>query len=333
MKKNLKYNLVWLALEVLGFALIYVFNLLGLVDNVIDNLLITIGINIIAATGLNLIIGFSGQFSLGHAGFMAIGAYATGIISTNMPTLTGFLVSIIAGMVIAAIVAGLVGGPTLRLKGDYLAIATLGIGEIIRIVIVNGKDSPTEGWFATGGAAGIFGIMPFATWQVVYGFVVLTTIVIANYIHSGAGRATLAIREDEIAAESMGVNTTKYKVMAFMIGAMTASIAGSLHASYIQMIAPKDFGFMKSVDILIIVVFGGIGSLTGTFVAAILLGVLNYFLRDFGELRMIIYSLALIGIMIFKPGGLLGTRELSIKKLLTKKATSGGKANVTTESK
>ena len=333
MKKNLKVNLLWLGVAVLGYALIFAFNAIGLINPVIDNLLITVGINIILATGLNLIIGFSGQFSLGHAGFMAIGAYATGIISMRLPNLAGFLLSIVVGMVIAAIVAGLVGGPTLRLKGDYLAIATLGIGEIIRIIIVNGKDSPADGWFATGGAAGIFGIMPFATWQIVYAFVVLTTVLIVNYIHSGPGRATLAIREDEIAAESMGVNTTKYKVIAFIIGGMTASIAGSLYASYIQMIVPKDFAFLKSVDILIIVVFGGIGSMTGTYVAAIILGILNHFLRGFGDLRMIIYALALIVIMIFKPGGLLGTWELSFKKLLAAKDKKGGDKDVTIEGK
>ena len=330
MKKNMKYNLVWLGITAVAFALIFVLKQIGAINPVTEDLLIIIGINIILATGLNLIIGFSGQFSLGHAGFMAIGAYSTAIIASKLPTFLGFIVSILIGMVIAGIVAGLVGIPTLRLKGDYLAIATLGIAEIIRIVIVNGKDDPSQGFFVTGGAAGVFGIPAYATWPVVFIFVVLTTVLITNYIRSGAGRATLAIREDEIAAESMGVNTTKYKVMAFIIGAVTASVAGSLQASYIQMIVPKDFGFMKSVDILIIVVFGGIGSITGSYLAAILLGVLNYFLRDFGDLRMIIYSLALIIIMIFKPGGLLGSWEFSIKKLLTK--GKGGSQDVTTNS-
>ncbi|MBP1044162.1 branched-chain amino acid ABC transporter permease [Vagococcus sp. BWB3-3] len=332
MKKNLRYNVVWLGLAVAVYLLIMLFQQIGVINPVIQDLLITIGINVILASGLNLIIGFSGQFSLGHAGFMAIGAYATGMVANKLPGLLGFFLSILVGMVIAGAVAGMVGVPTLRLKGDYLAIATLGIAEIIRIVIVNGNDQSDGGLFATGGAAGIFGIEAFANWQMVFVFMVITTVVIANYIHSGPGRATLAIREDEIAAESMGVNTTKYKVTAFIIGAMTASVAGSLHASYVGMIIPKDFAFMKSVDILIIVVFGGIGSLTGTFVAAILLGVLNYFLRDIGELRMIIYSLLLIIIMIFKPGGLLGTWEFSVKKLLNKKGT-GGDDHVTTGSK
>ena len=165
----------------------------------------------------------------------------------------------------------------------------------------------------------MFNIHLYINWQAAFVFVVLTTLFTVNYIHSGSGRATLAIRDDEIAAESMGVNTTRKKVVAFVFGAMTASIAGVMYATTIQTIAPKDFGFMKSIDILIIVVFGGIGSLTGSFIAAIVLGILNVFLQDFGELRMIIYALALIFVMLFKPSGLLGTKEFSVKNLLTKK--------------
>lgn len=323
MKKNLKYNFIWLGIAALVYGLIYVLISAGVINLYTETTLVTIGINIILATGLNLVIGFSGQFSLGHAGFMAIGAYAAAIMSLKNPTMGGFLSGILIGIILSGIVALVVGIPTLRLKGDYLAIATLGVAEIIRILIINMGD-------LTNGPSGLYGITPFATWSIVFGFLVITTLITVNYIHSGPGRATLAIREDEIAAESMGVNTTKYKVIAFVIGAMTASIAGGLHASYIQTIAPKDFGFMKSVDILIIVVFGGIGSITGTFVAAIILGFLNMFLQNFGELRMIIYSLALIIIMIFKPGGLLGTWEFSVKGLMdkyAKKKVKGGSSD------
>ena len=242
---------------------------------------------------------------------MAIGAYGAALVSMSMPTYAGFFLGMAVGVIIAGIVAVAVGIPTLRLSGDYLAIATLGVAEIIRILLINFKD-------ITNGPSGLFGIQPFVDWQMVYGFVAITTLFTVNYIRSGAGRATMAIREDEIAAESMGVNTTKYKVLAFAFGAMTASIAGSLYAGYLQSIAPKDFAFTKSVDILILVVLGGIGSITGTVIAAILLGIINMYPQDFGTLRMIIYALALIILMIFKPGGLLGTKELSVKKIFTK---------------
>ncbi|MEI5993006.1 branched-chain amino acid ABC transporter permease [Candidatus Enterococcus mansonii] len=321
MKKNLKYNIVWLLIAAAAYAFIYVLYLTGVITPFTEYTLITIGINIMLALGLNLIIGFSGQFSLGHAGFTAIGAYSAAIMSVNYPTMSGFLSGVLLGIVLSGIVALVVGIPTLRLKGDYLAIATLGISEIIRIIIINMKD-------VTNGPAGIFGIPPMVNWSLVFGFVVIVTLIIVNFIHSGPGRATMAIREDEIAAESMGVNTTKYKVIAFIIGAVTASVAGAIYSSYVQTIAPKDFGFMKSIDVLIIVVFGGIGSVTGTFISAIVLGILNMFLQDAGALRMIIYALALIIIMIFKPGGLLGTWEFSVKKLVNKKED---KSNASTE--
>ncbi|MCH4168149.1 MAG: branched-chain amino acid ABC transporter permease [Streptococcaceae bacterium] len=312
MKKNLKTNLLWLLIGVLGFALIYVLQMTGIFNDFAVKIITQIGINLILAVGLNLIIGFSGQFSLGHAGFMAIGAYCGAIIGIQNPTYAGFAISIVVGMVISGLVALVVGIPTLRLKGDYLAIATLGVSEIIRIMIVNGGN-------LTNGPAGLFGIPPFTSWQMVYVIAFVTTLLTLNIIRSATGRAILSVREDEIAAESMGVWTTKYKVLAFVLGAMTASIAGSLYAGFIQTVTPKDFTFMKSIDILIIAVFGGLGSITGTVIAAIVLGVLNMYLQNFGDLRMIIYSLALIIVMIFRPGGLLGTWEFSLGKLLKKK--------------
>ena len=213
----------------------------------------------------------------------------------------------VLGALIAGTVALIVGIPTLRLKGDYLAIATLGVSEIIRILIINGGD-------LTNGAAGILGIPAFTNWQMVYLFVVITTILTINFLRSPIGRATLAVREDEIAAESVGVNTTKIKVVAFVFGAITASIAGSLQAGFIGSVVPKDYTFINSINVLIIVVFGGLGSMTGTIVAAILLGILNMVLQNVASIRMIIYSLALILVMIFRPGGLLGTWELNFSR-------------------
>ena len=307
MKKNLKINILWFVLLLAGYGLITLLASAGVLNDFYLQILQQIGINIILAVGLNLIVGFSGQFSLGHAGFMAIGAYAAAIIGSKSATYPAFFAAMVLGAVIAGTVALIVGIPTLRLKGDYLAIATLGVSEIIRILIINGGD-------LTNGAAGILGIPAFTNWQMVYFFVVITTILTINFLRSPIGRATLSVREDEIAAESVGVNTTKIKVVAFVFGAITASIAGSLQAGFIGSVVPKDYTFINSINVLIIVVFGGLGSMTGTIVAAILLGILNMVLQNVASIRMIIYSLALILVMIFRPGGLLGTWELNFSR-------------------
>lgn len=307
MKKNLKINILWFVLLLAGYGLITLLASAGVLNDFYLQILQQIGINIILAVGLNLIVGFSGQFSLGHAGFMAIGAYAAAIIGSKSATYPAFFAAMVLGAVIAGTVALIVGIPTLRLKGDYLAIATLGVSEIIRILIINGGD-------LTNGAAGILGIPAFTNWQIVYFFVVITTILTINFLRSPIGRATLSVREDEIAAESVGVNTTKIKVVAFVFGAITASIAGSLQAGFIGSVVPKDYTFINSINVLIIVVFGGLGSMTGTIVAAILLGILNMVLQNVASIRMIIYSLALILVMIFRPGGLLGTWELNFSR-------------------
>ncbi|MCA9765025.1 MAG: branched-chain amino acid ABC transporter permease [Carnobacterium sp.] len=314
MKQLNKTNLGWLIFILVAFLATQLLVSFGIIDAFYEITLMTILINIILAVGLNLIIGFSGQFSLGHAGFMAIGAYCTAIMTIKTPTLVGLFAGILLGALIAGVVALLVGIPTLRLKGDYLAIATLGVAEIIRIAILNMGS-------LTNGAAGLSDIPYLTTWQLAFIFVMITLIIVVNYIKSSAGRATIAIREDEIAAESMGINTTKYKTIAFVIGAATAAVAGGLHASYFSVIRPADFTFMKSIDILIIVVFGGLGSVTGSVIAAIVLGIINVFLQPFGQLRMILYSLALIAIMIFKPSGLFGTKEFMISTVMKKQKT------------
>ncbi|MGY3777967.1 branched-chain amino acid ABC transporter permease [Isobaculum melis] len=317
MKQLNKYNAGWLALSVIIYFVVQMLIQADVIDYYYQITLMNICMDIILALGLNLIIGFTGQFSLGHAGFMSIGAYCCAIMMLKMPDLTGFLLGLLLGVIVASLVALIVAIPTLRLKGDYLAIATLGISEIIRIAILNMGD-------LTNGAAGLSGMPILNNWTLSFFGIMLSLIIIVNYIKSSPGRATIAIREDEIAAESMGINTTKYKTIAFVIGAFTASIAGSLYASSFSMIKPDNFGFMKSVDILIIVVFGGLGSVTGTIIAAISLGILNMLLQPFGQLRMIIYAIALIAIMVFKPGGLLQHKELSMKKLfgrLSKKNT------------
>lgn len=309
MRRLNKSNLLWIA-SILAIFLVIQFSVAtGLISPVYQQTLVTIFVNIILAVGLNLIVGFSGQLALGHAGFMAIGAYATGIITKQVPGLGGFLISVFIGIIITGIIAFLVGYPTLRLKGDYLAIATLGVGEIIRVAILNMPD-------LTNGAAGLSGIpINLMNWRLAYILVVLVLLIVANYINSSTGRATIAVREDEIAASALGLNTTKLKVQAFVIGAMTAAVAGSIHASYLGVINPGQFTFDRSIDILIIVVLGGIGSLTGSVVAAIVLGVINLYLQQFGAWRMIIYAFVLILIMLFKPSGLLGNYEFKWSKV------------------
>ncbi|WP_438831155.1 branched-chain amino acid ABC transporter permease [Streptococcus pluranimalium] len=311
MIKNIKSILAWLGLIVVAFLVLNILVSAGVLGLYYVQILMGIGISIIMAMGTNLVLGFSGQFSLGQAGFMAIGAYATAIMTQINPTYAGFYLSMLVGAIVAGLIAMIVGFPTLRLKGDYLAIATLGVAEIIRIAIVNGGE-------LTNGAAGLTGILPYTSWQVVFIFVVVIAVLLMNYLRSATGRQVISVREDEIAAESMGVNTTKVKVITFAIAAMTAAIAGSLYVGYIGTIAPKDFTIMRSIDYLIIAVLGGLGSMTGTIVAAIVLGILNMYLQNVADLRMIIYSLALILVMVFRPGGLLGTKELLFSKYFQK---------------
>ncbi|MGT2832587.1 branched-chain amino acid ABC transporter permease [Streptococcus halotolerans] len=311
MTKRIKSILAWLGLIVVAFLVLNSLVSTGILGLYHVQILMGIGISMIMAMGTNLVLGFSGQFSLGQAGFMAIGAYATAIMTQANPTYVGFYLSMLVGAIVAGIIAVVVGFPTLRLKGDYLAIATLGVAEIIRIAIVNGGD-------LTNGAAGLTGILPYTSWQVVFIFVVIIAVLLMNYLRSATGRQVISVREDEIAAESMGVNTTKVKVITFAIAAMTAAIAGSLYVGYIGTIAPKDFTIMRSIDYLIIAVLGGLGSMTGTIVAAIVLGILNMYLQNVADLRMIIYSLALILVMVFRPGGLLGTKELMLSKFIPK---------------
>lgn len=307
MSKRMKTILVWVGAAILGFALIQIAILTGWITRYYEMTLMLILINIMLAVGLNLIVGISGQLSLGHAGFMAIGAYTTGIVTKMMPNLGGFVLGILGGVVLSGIVAYIVGIPTLRLKGDYLAIATLGVGEIIRITILN-LD-------ITNGARGLSGIPKLATWYYAYIVTLLIILVAANYVNSSPGRATISVKEDEIAAESLGINTKKYKMIAFMIGTMTAAVAGSFHATYYQLIVPSQFDFVRSIDILIMVVLGGMGSMTGSIFAAVFLGLLNHFLADYGAFRVILYAIALILVMIFKPSGLFGRKEIKASKL------------------
>lgn len=320
MKYWLKRNtLLWAGLIALTYFLLHILISLGIINNVYQTVLMTIGINIILAISLNLIIGVTGQFSLGHAGFMVIGAYSCGVILKHVTAgLAGVFVGIAIGMLISAAVALIVAIPTLRLKGDYLAIATLGFGEIIRIVILNME--------ITNGAAGL--ILPKAvSWQMIFWAVVICTIVIVNFGTSAHGRACISVREDEIAAEAMGINTTQYKILAFVIGAMIASVAGALYAGAFYVIKPDMFTYSKSIDILVLVVFGGMGSITGSFISSVLVSILNTALQQFSSIRMIVYGLALVAIMVFRPSGLLGRKEFTFSGLMKKLDQKKGAAS------
>lgn len=300
------------------FIVYFVFQMLlsgEALNDVAETTLILICINIVLAVSLNLINGFTGQFSLGHAGFMSIGAYMSAILTLDFDV--PFPLALAGGGILAAVFGFLIGLPTLRLKGDYLAIATLGLGEIIKIVLLN-----TE---YVGGASGLSGIPNKTSWTWVFFVTVVAVLLIQNFVRSTHGRACIAIRENEIAAESMGINITKYKVIAFVIGSFFAGIGGGLYAHKFYVINPSSFNFMKSFEILVIVVLGGLGSTTGAIVGAIILTVLFTALQDYPELRMIIYSLLLIVMMIFRPGGLMGTKEFAYNtfaKLFKKKGAN-----------
>ena len=265
--------------------------------------IVLVCINIILAVSLNLINGFTGQFSIGHAGFMAVGAYVGAVLTVKLQL--PFVIAILGGAAAAGFLGFVIGLPTLRLDGDYLAIATLGLGEIIRITILNIPY--------VGGASGFMGIPRYTNFTWVFFMTVFTVLFIRNFINSTHGRACISVRENQIAAEAMGVDTTKYKVMAFTIGAAFAGVAGALFAHYFYIAHPASFTFMKSFDILTIVVLGGLGSISGSITSAILLTFVSAALAGYPEWRMIIYSLMLIILMLYRPQGLFGNKEISLK--------------------
>jgi branched-chain amino acid transport system permease protein len=275
---------------------------------------IVAGINVILAVSLNVVNGFTGQFSIGHAGFMAVGAYTAAKITTAMHGLqivglsagmsdqVVFFGALVAGMVLAGLAGLVVGMPSLRLRGDYLAIVTLGFNEIIRVIIEN---TPFLGQ-----ATGISGL-PRLTSVMWVGMGVVATVVMARrLVGSTHGRALLAIREDEIAAEAMGVDTVGYKVRAFVIASAFAGLAGGLLVHQIQLCTPRSFTFVKSIEVVVMVVLGGMGSVTGSILAALLLSFSLEWLRELQQYRMVMYSFLLIVLMLTRPTGLFGTREV-----------------------
>lgn len=284
----------------------------GTINKYYLGILITVCIHVILATSLNLTTGFLGQLALGHAGFMAVGAYASGLFSTNagLSPQNAFPLALLVGGLCAACFGIIIGIPALRLKGDYLAIITLGFGEIIRILIVNLQF--------TGGARGLRGIPKQTTFAWAYVLMLVVIFVMFTLGRSRHGRAILSIREDEVAAEASGIPTTRYKLFAFTLAAFFAGVAGGLYAHYVGTLDPKTFGFTKSIEYLVMVVLGGMGSITGSIVAAFVLTLLPEMLRDFSDYRMLVYSLLLIIMMLFRPSGLMGTGEFSLTRLIDK---------------
>ncbi len=284
-------------------------NVVNQIDPYVMQILVNIGIGIILALGLNVITGLAGQLSLGHAAFMSIGAFTGAIltIKLGMP----FGVNLLCSGFMAALFSVLIGFPTLRLSGDYLAIATLGFAEILKVVFLN-LD-------ITNRALGLsvpppYSSIPLPVYVLIS--VVLAVTALALMQESRFGRALKAIREDEIAAEAMGVNATRYKIQAFAIGSFYAGVGGCLYAHFIAYINPSDFGFLKSIDILNMVVLGGLGSIPGVILGASLLTTAPEFLGFMKQYRMLVYGIILIILMLFRPNGLLG--GVSFKEMVLK---------------
>ena len=302
----------------------------GVVNRYQSTVLEQVGIYIILAVSLNIATGYLGQLPLGHAGFMSMGAYgcsifiirtseALGVGARDFVTGTPMtLLLVIGGLIVgglcAAIAGIIIGIPALRLKGDYLAIITLAFAEIIRVVMLNIDD--VVGFELTGGAAGLTGIPGFSSFLLVFGCVAVVCFLIHTMMKSRHGRAILAIRDNEIAAEATGVNTTYYKTLAFVVSAFFAGVAGGLYAGCVGVLQPAVFGFMKSIEILVMVVLGGMGSMLGSAISATVLTILPEALRAFSEYRMIAYAVVLIIVMIFRPQGLLGSYDFSLSRII-----------------
>ncbi|WP_311481654.1 branched-chain amino acid ABC transporter permease [uncultured Anaerococcus sp.] len=311
MSKNRKKTyLITTGLVILFYVLIQVLISANVLSRYWQGILNLICINMIMATSLNLTVGVLGQINLGHAGFMAIGAYSaalflkTGIVS-GFPA---FILSLIVGGFVAAIFGILIGLPVLRLTGDYLAIVTLAFGEIIRVLI--------ENLDFTGGAQGLAGIPTTNDFGKFFFMAVFVITMIFTWAESRHGRTVLSIRDNELAAEACGINITKYKTLAFTLSAVFAGIAGALYAQSIGVLAANIFNYNKSFDYLVMVVLGGMGSITGAIFSSIGLTVIPELLKPLAEWRMVIYAIILIVVMIFRPQGLLGRKEFSIRRLL-----------------
>ncbi|HZL82307.1 MAG TPA: branched-chain amino acid ABC transporter permease [Candidatus Deferrimicrobium sp.] len=297
---------------VLVYAIIKVLNRAGILNAYYIQLIMLVGINIVMTVSLGMVNGFTGQFSIGHAGFMAVGAYTSAMITTVWLHATTanpwvgypvFIVAILAGGLMAAGAGYLVGAPSLRLKGDYLAIVTLCANELIRTVI-----RVTD---VLGGPRGLGGIPKFTTLEAVFVFAIVSVVLMRNYLFSSHGRSMKAIRDSEIAAEATGINTTKQKVFVFVFSAFFAGVSGGVFAHLLQFIHPDNFSFMKSLEYLIYLYIGGAESISGAIVGPVIFTLLPELMRSLQSWRMVIYPLILILTMIFRTEGIMGLKEFS----------------------
>lgn len=314
-RKFLKFdrNLRWLLGTVLVFALLYVLNLRNIVSDYYVQLVMLSCINVIMTVSLNLVNGYTGQFSIGHAGFMAIGSYVSAFITTIATNSAGFsvfgqyatfFIGILAGVVTAGVAGFLIGLPCLRLNGDYLAIVTLAFGEVIRAVI---RLIP-----AVGGARGMTGIPRYSNLWLILAATLIVIVLVRNLVNSAHGRACVSVRENEIAAGSVGVNAFRTKMMAFVVAAMMAGMAGALYSHLLSYTQPDLYGMTKSTDYLVFLYAGGAASISGSIASAFVLTFLPEVIRFLSEWRMAIYAALLVLIMLFRPNGLCGGKEIPV---------------------
>jgi branched-chain amino acid transport system permease protein len=269
-----------------------------------EGIIVLLCINAIAAMGVSLLTGYTGIFSLGHAGYMAVGAYAAAILTFQYDI--HFIIAIIAGGTMAAMLAYIIGVPTLRLVGDYYAIASIGLGEAIRLVLENGGT-------ITRGARGYPGIPPYTTLAVAFCFFIIMAFFMFNLINGRFGRAFKACRDDYIAASLLGYNTAKYRILSLVLSAFYCGISGALLAGFLSFIQPIMFDMMKSTEITSVVVFGGLGSMSGTLVGAIIITLVTELFRPISQYRMLIYGAILVIIMVIRPEGIMGQYEFGPK--------------------
>lgn len=323
-EKKISYLINFIGVLVVFLLLMGLFesNVLGSRTNYIRGIATTACYTIIMVASLNLLTGFMGEFSLGHAGFMSVGAYASAVLTValtdrgvEIPGFALFLLALLVGGIAAAITGILVGIPALRLRGDYLCIVTVAFAEIIRVVFCNLE--------ITGGGRTMSGIPSLSNFYWVFWVMVICITVMYMFVRSRFGRTVMAIREDYIAASASGINVTFYKVLTFTISAFFAGIAGAIYAHYMTAMIPTNFNFMYSSEFLTEVIIGGTGSLTGSVIGATFLSALPELMRKFANYRMLAYSVVLVLVMIFKPGGIFGTWEFSLTRVL-KRLTGKG---------
>ena len=330
MKKSNKLfinKLITFGIVIVAFTIVYILEQRGQLSRHMENMLVPICINIILAVSLNITVGFLGELTLGHAGFMSVGAYAGCLFSIYMeqalpamPVLVRFPLAMIVGGLVACVFGVIIGVPVLRLRGDYLAIVTLAFGEIIRSVIIN-LDF-------TGGASGLKGTPRDSTFLIAAIVVLITMFVASNLMDSRHGRAIMAIRDNRIAAESCGINLTQYKLRAFVVASFFAGVAGVLYGHNLGVLTANKFDYNRSIEILVIVVLGGLGSIRGSIIAAVIIYVLPEFLRFMNDYRMLIYSIVLIVMMLINasPRAAEIKASLNWKRLFTRK--NGAKKEV-----